>query len=308
MNDPEAPDMRFVFVHPEHRRRRHALVRGAALLAVCLWPAQSPADEFDSGLLWKIDNGSSTPSYILGTMHVEDPRVTQLPAPVQRAFEDSDSLTTEALLDLEQILAVGTELLILDGGTLEGLIGSELNSRVEAALRDRGFPAEIATVMKPWAVALLLSQPPPRSGMFLDRKLYQMARQNGKTVYGLESMSEQLTAFKNMSTDDQIELLKETLDNLDRIPGLIEDLIQAYLDRDLHRLAELADQQFAPSPAQEQLKLKLLNERNQTMVERMQPRLEEGNAFIAIGALHLAGSDGVLSRLDRRGFSVTRVY
>jgi uncharacterized protein YbaP (TraB family) len=44
------------------------------------------------------------------------------------------------------------------------------------------------------------------------------------------------------------------------------------------------------------------------MVERMEARLTEGGAFIAMGALHLYGSRGVPALLEQKGYRVTRIY
>lgn len=268
------------------------------------------ADEggFDRGLLWRIEGTASDPSFLFGTMHVEDPRITALPEPVMEAFEDSASLTTEALLDMEQLLMVGTELLLTDGSTLEDLVGPELFGKVAEAMRTRGLLPEIAVLLKPWAIAVLLSQPVSQGGMFLDRRLYEIAVASGKAVYGLESLSEQLKIFNAMSMEDQIELLSNTLSQVNAIPEMIEKLIQAYLDRDLAMLAGLAEEQFTQSGAHARLKKELLLDRNARMLERMQPRLSEGNAFIAIGALHLPGPAGVLSLLKQNGYTLTPVY
>lgn len=266
------------------------------------------SNRFDFGILWQIDDGYTAPSFLFGTMHVEDPRVTELPQPVMEAFNGSSSLTTEALLELEQILMVGPELLLVDGSDLQGLIGEDLYQQVLMALSTRGLPVQMASVLKPWAVALFLSQPQPQSGVFLDRKLYQLAQQSGKAVFGLETMGEQLAVFKTMDLQDQITLLEETLAQLNVIPEVIEQLTLAYLNRDLAALAKLANEQFTGSSVQQRLKRKLVIERNATMAHRMQGRLEEGNAFVAIGALHLTGPEGVLSHLQRMGYSVTRVY
>ncbi len=286
-------------------------IDGSALVPIVeplVIEAGATSDEFDRGLLWRIDSGTSSPSYLFGTMHVEDTRINELPAPVMDAFNNSNSLTTEALLDVEQLLLVGTELLLTDGTTLEELIGPDLFVQVTQALETRGLLPQIAALLKPWAVAVLLSQPRTQSGMFLDRRLYELAQQRGKSVFGLETLSEQLQIFNAMSIDDQIVLLEETLTQIDTIPEIIEKLTQAYLERDLAKLTELANQQFSQSRAHARLKQGLLFDRNKKMMERMQPRISEGNAFFAVGALHLPGPDGLLSLLQRQGYALSRIY
>ncbi len=43
------------------------------------------------------------------------------------------------------------------------------------------------------------------------------------------------------------------------------------------------------------------------MVERILPRLAEGNALIAVGALHLPDEAGVLRLLEQRGYTIARM-
>ena len=49
-------------------------------------------------------------------------------------------------------------------------------------------------------------------------------------------------------------------------------------------------------------------DRNSRMVERMRPMLDKGGAFIAIGALHLAGEEGVLALLEKQGYRLQSVF
>ena len=44
------------------------------------------------------------------------------------------------------------------------------------------------------------------------------------------------------------------------------------------------------------------------MAKRMQQRLKEGQAFIAVGALHLPGKEGILSLLEQQGYQVKALY
>ena len=68
-----------------------------------------------------------------------------------------------------------------------------------------------------------------------------------------------------------------------------EALIQAYVDRDLARLMAIVDEpKRQQSPAFTRMMDRLLTRRNDTMLKRMRARLDEGNAFIAVGAAHLS--------------------
>ena len=53
---------------------------------------------------------------------------------------------------------------------------------------------------------------------------------------------------------------------------------------------------------------RLLDIRNRLMVARMMPRLGEGNALVAVGALHLPGRRGILNLLAEEGYHIARVY
>ena len=86
-------------------------------------------------------------------------------------------------------------------------------------------------------------------------------------------------------------------------------MLDAYLDRDLGALVELQQQfMYAETDIDDRFMAALVDKRNQRMVQRMQGLLAEGNAFIAIGALHLPGEKGVLHLLEQQGYSVTPVY
>ena len=47
--------------------------------------------------------------------------------------------------------------------------------------------------------------------------------------------------------------------------------------------------------------------RNHVMAERAGPILDRGNAFIAVGALHLPGEQGLVALLTQAGYTVSAV-
>ncbi len=279
--------------------------------AAQIGPAKSPANQasrFEFGLLWRIASTDGPPSFLFGTMHVEDARVTDLPQPVQRAFAASASLTLEAVLDGPAMLSLAPALLLTDGQMLNGIVDADLYARVLAHTHQLGLPELVLARLKPWAVAVLLSQPEIKTGLFLDRKLQIEARQQQKPVYGLETLEEQLAIFNTLTRSEQIQLLEDALEQRELLPQLLEQLTRAYLRRDLKALSELSDRYDTGTAVGQTLKQRVIVERNAKMVERMLPRLSEGGGFIAVGALHLPGPQGVLQMLSDRGFDVTAVY
>jgi len=282
------------------------------LAACCLLLAAgaAAAERFDTGLLWRIERSGVTPSYLFGTMHSDAPDVVELAAPVQQAFEQAHAVTLEVTLDTQSLRVLSTALLIGDGGRLDVLVGADLYRRAVEAMAGHGIPDAMLARMKPWAVAVTLMTPPARGGLVLDHVLYQRALADGKPVHGLESVDEQLGLFDAMPLQEQIALLRETLDNLDQIQRMLDDVRQAWLQRDLARLVEInaatlrdSDPQFAASFNQ-----RVIVDRNHRMAERMESQLREGGYFIAVGALHLPGEQGLLQLLERRGYRLTRVY
>jgi uncharacterized protein YbaP (TraB family) len=272
--------------------------------------AAEAADAFDSGLLWRVERAGATPSYLFGTMHSDDPDVVKLPTPVQRAFDQAQSVTLEVVLDPQSLLTMTSALLMTDGNTLESLIGRRLYERTLEVMKARGIPEMLVANMKPWAVAVTLMTPPGNNGVVLDHVLYQGAVAAGKKVHGLETVAEQMGLFDGLSRKDQITLLEDTLDNLDTVAQMLDELQAAYLDRDLKRLMELNEAAMRDSDPllAETFNRKVIVERNYRMAERMQPRLREGQQFIAVGALHLAGKEGLLNLLVERGYRLSRVY
>ena len=189
----------------------------AVLLAIFLFfllaaMTQASTDR-DYGLLWEVSKADAEPVYLFGAIHSEDPAVLQLPELVQQAFESSQIVVLEMLLDMEAMLYSSTAMLMMDGRLLSELIGEPLFRQVATAIRTRGIQEPVLERMKPWAAAVTLSMPVQETGQVLDAALYQDALQQNKAVYGLETVQEQLNIFESLSEADQVALLKDAVEN-----------------------------------------------------------------------------------------------
>ncbi|MGH6636051.1 MAG: TraB/GumN family protein [Gammaproteobacteria bacterium] len=270
--------------------------------------ATQSALPYGKGLLWKVSRGGGKPSYLFGTMHVGDAEIVDLPSEVSTVLLASSRLILEAELNALDTMEFSKLMIYPDGGRLSDALGEELFERTVALLLRYGITRGSAATIKPWAAYLTLSMP-PANGVALDLVLAQRAAEQGMPVYGLESLKEQGEVLSTLPLSDQIALLKDTVCHYQAVQEDVQAMKKMYLQRDLAGLMAMADKyEIAESARYRRLLEALLWSRNKRMVERMQPYLDEGNSFIAIGALHLPDTKGVLALLEARGYRVVAVY
>jgi len=270
----------------------------------------SAAGDKNSGLLWEVNRPGAEPAYLFGTIHSEDPEVLQLAQPVQSAIDRSDTVVLEILLDTEAMMYSSVAMLMQDGRVLSEITGQPLFKQAALAIQTRGIPDVMLERMKPWAAAMVLSMPGSKTGQVLDMMLYQDALQQGKVVHGLETIEEQLNVFESLSETQQVTLLRDAVEHFSELDAMHAELLQAYKQRDLAGLMALSEASMEAGDRQlaEDFQQSLIVDRNYRMADRMQPYLQQGKAFIAVGALHLPGEEGLLNLLEQQGYTVRRLY
>jgi uncharacterized protein YbaP (TraB family) len=291
------------------------ILRHLSAVLLLLLPHAAAAETLrhGQGLLWQVVYEAKPVAHIFGTMHSSDPDVLALPAPVIEAFKAAPSLSLEIILDETAMQRIGAAMRLPKGQHLQDFVPPDLFSRAAAAAEPLGWQPIHLSRMKPWAVAMLISFPAEdrRKGarLPLDLWLMETARARHKPVYALETLSEQVQVFDAMPTQDQVAHLRAVAVPAAEKRRMMAALKEAYLRRDIESIM-LASREESPGEQALRTKIdrRLLDDRNRRMVERMLPRFDEGGAFIAIGAAHLPGENGVLALLERRGYSVARLY
>lgn len=262
------------------------------------------------GLLFELSREGEAPSYLFGTMHVADPRVLAAMDEVADSFSRADTLVLELVLDQEAAAASAAGMMLPPGRTLEDLLPKARYQRLLPLAADRGLTARQLNRMKPWALAVTLSLPLSDGGAVLDQLLYQEALAQRKTVRGLERVDEQLAVFDRMPMDLQLAMLRDVLNSAERMPQYWQALLDAYLSRDLVQLARLGERQMTDMSDQVAIwfEQRAIRDRNRLMLQRLLPLLQDGAAFVAVGALHLPGESGLLAGLQREGYRIRALW
>lgn len=276
-------------------------------------PLATPgATPFTRGLLFRIEQRGKPPSYVFGTLHSNDPRVTRIPSAVATAFEQARRLAPEILVSAVELPEFFAAAQFDDGRALADFFDPASLERLAAALGPR-VPPRVFAKLKPWAALLLLAQPHADDpAPTLDQALVDAARARGMRVLGLELLQEQVSSLDAIPMASQVALVRWTLDRRDSLAGDHERTIAAWLARDLQKLAALAHAPGRDDPALAvhfaALNKHLIAHRSLLMAHRLHLPLREGRVFVAVGALHLYGHEGMLALIKRQGYRVTRVY
>ena len=289
-----------------------------ALCSIAFSPAAAAeAMPYSNALLWKIEAPGRAPSYVFGTMHISDKRVTTLPKPVQEALGGVNDLSLE--LDFGSGFGdYETRLMHLPKKQkLSDILGDKLFAKVKKRLGADPAKNKNLERLKPWVVLLALGQRPlgPESPeaerrLPLDLKLASIALKHGIPVFGIETYTEQLNVFDKVPESDQVRMIREAVDASERdAKRELEQMIHLYVARDLAGLFSYAHKLDQGSIAdQAAFEKRMIDDRNRVMARRVENVLIDGGAFIAVGAAHLPGEKGLLNLLAKRGYKVEPVY
>lgn len=291
-----------------------ALAAPAAVDAVV---SQTAARPFDHGLLWRIERPDAAgqaqaPNHLYGTVHIDDPRATDFSASVRRALANSRVLLPELLPDAASARAFLAATRAERGQSLAALANADDFERIADRLgTHHGIPREATAQLKPWAAYVYLSQPARPMGEIVDAALIRLAQQQGLPVQPLETVAQQIAAMDAVPVASQLALLAALARDHDAAMAEIDQLVERYLAQDLAGLRRLQASAVRNDPALRQPMAdfieQVLHRRNEHMLATLRPQLETGGAFVAVGALHLTGEQGLLARLVRAGWRVRRV-
>lgn len=281
-------------------RFKSFLILGLLVLTTSL-SAQSKREK---SLLWKVEKQGYNTSYLFGTIHVKDERVFHFNDSLFSKLDEVDVLVTELDLSTESILAMVEGMKLPEGKTLQDVMKPKQYERL------RDFAEEHVALnfsqlekFKPFMVLMLTMQKeiPNNTSEAVDMYLYNYAVKIGKKTKALETLDEQLEALDALS----IEKIIKSIDEYESEKGIsYEDMILAYQNSDIQAMNELTKLEEAKN---EKFMKAIFDKRNKVMAKRIPLMMKESSTFFAIGAGHLAGTKGVLSKLENDGFKITPV-
>lgn len=274
--------------------------------------AAAPLEDADPAL-WVVRD-DDTIIYLFGTFHMLDAR-PWFNDEVRTAFDGSDELVLEARLPgnpMELQPLIQRYALAAEGvPSLSEHLTAEQYAALNGVVTSIGAPAGAFDRLEPWFVSISLPGIVAQTRLGLSPEhgpetvLSAAARERGIEIGELEGIEWQFRLFDGMPVEQQLALLRQSLDNVEQIGDQLQPMLGAWSSGDVDGLAATMTGSLTESP---ELYRMMFTDRNTTWTQWIQERMARpGTVFIAVGAGHLAGDDGVPAMLRARGLVAERV-
>jgi uncharacterized protein YbaP (TraB family) len=238
-------------------------------------------------------------------MHMGVEAETRLPQIVWDKLDRAKTFAMEADTSDPKLL----ETMIRKTGKLRDELGAEYWKKLEthvgadtAAQFDQLTPTGAAAMM-----ALKdLPKTSPMDGVLLGRA----TNQKKKIVYLEEGMLQATVLAKHMG----LRALKVMIETIAKGSEQTKEMLDAYLAGDPDGILKVTESQrvdalahgYTEAEYTEQMD-DILYKRNASWIDAIEKMHTEGDAFVAVGALHLIGPKSVLELLEKKGYKITRV-
>ncbi|MEI7595222.1 MAG: TraB/GumN family protein [Bacteroidota bacterium] len=258
----------------------------------------------NNSIFWEISgNGLKSPSYLYGTIHIQDKRVFSMDTIVMKKFNLCQAYAMELLIDKIDPVKM-REMIMLPGNKVITNFISKTDSVLlfDSYKANYGGNFALLNRMKPFFISsqLMQNEMPKDMPDALDMYFLKLAKKANKTTLGIEELSDQLGAIEKISIDEQVKMLMDAVKDTSKQENNFEDLLDAYLNSNLDEMLKLSNDTTLP----ENFNKAFLIDRNKKMAKNIAKYCTEQITFNAIGAAHLGGKEGVVELLRKKGYTV----
>jgi len=283
---------------------------------------------FARGIYWRAQKGK-TRITIFGTYHVPDRATARFMRRIRPAILKADVVFLEAVRSdfakLKKKIADRPQLLELRPGqpSLPEALSQQEWARLAAAMERNGIEPFVGARMAPWAISGVLDTSPcirksvRQAGVRgLDWTIMETAEKRGIPTRDLEPYDTIFRIFNGLGFRDQLAMLRIELVNARFARDSFTTLRKQYLTQNIRQIWELSRLQAYRAGTQSRARIDgmfakyeevMLSRRNRAWVRRLLRQARGKNVFVAVGALHLSGRQGVLNLLAGQGYIVTRL-
>lgn len=260
----------------------------------------------DNTLLWQISgNGLQKPSYLFGTFHLMCKDDVQFSDQLKTAVANASTVYMELDMDDPALMLSGMMMMTMKGGKkLTDFYSQEEYRKIEIFFKDSlSAPLSFLQTMKPFMLVALLypKMMPCKTVSGVEEELMKLAKAQKKEIKGLETMELQAAVFDSIPYEEQAKDLLKSIDSMELNRKNFDTMMRVYKSQRLSAIEALFNKSELGIQNHEDI---LLTKRNLNWVEQLGTVLKKENVFIAVGAGHLVGKNGLITLLRKKGYKV----
>lgn len=249
--------------------------------------------------------------YLAGSFHMLRSSDYPLPDEFSTAYKESRKLVFEVPLDKESSMANLLGFAIYsDGTTLKDHITKEAYNQAESFCKERNYPIKQFEFFRPSFFIMTLTVlemarigADPQKG--IDYFFKDKAVQDGKKTGSLETIDEQIKLLASIDESMGSDQILESIGELKQIETMLEESLAVWKKGDESGMEKLYINEMKKYP---QLYKSLIVDRNNKWLTNVTGYLNgPENTMVIVGAAHLAGPDGLVNLLRKKGYKVTRL-
>jgi len=280
---------------------RISVIFGLILIVVNPILSQTPKEK---SLLWEITgNELEKSSYLFGTIHLMCSKDFKMPESVKEAVEKADKLALELDMDDPQMGAKMQQVSINPGReNIKDKLSAE-DSKVVDEFFKSNYGQGIAQVgvLKPFVLSSMVIMKTASCDIVqYEMEFVKLAQQQEKELIGLESIEFQVGLFDDLDYQLQLDALVESIKDNSETEEMLNAMMEAYFSKDIVKIGEIMDEHEEAEGFNE----KLLDERNENWIPKIEKNSKSESVFYAVGAGHLPGENGVIAMLRDKGYTV----
>lgn len=283
--------------------------------------ARSAELENSRAIFWLIEKEGLEPSYLLGTVHLTDPRLKRLPPAAEIALGRARRVAVETYFetgeDASSVLeAMGADLISSRFHRLSDHLSQAELDKLLLLTKEAKLTRDEIDRLNPWVAEMLLqgqsceAKRIEQGELVLDAWIAGRAVAGGIALEKLETVAEQFEVMAAIPYEQQIAMLRYALTHDDKsADNEMETMIGLYLRRQVPA-ADALTRMRAPDGAIAEAYLaafweNIISRRNERFIANARPLIDKGRVFIAVGAAHLPGERGMVAKLREAGYRVT---
>lgn len=280
----------------------------APLLALALALASCDSSPLPATpAIWHVTSNTGQEGWLFGTIHAAPKPVAWRSQALDEALSRSGVVVVE-VANIADDAAVSQAFATLSRTPslppVEQRVAAKHRGRLMTMIADRRLKPSDLRDVETWAIALTLARPAKGSDAAngIDRAV--LAAASGKPVVELEGATGQLSIFDRLPEAEQRDLLNFVLSD---VAALDDDasLLDIWRKGDMKPIEAETRSGMLADP---ELREALFTGRNRKWIPQIERDIRDGRRpFVAVGAAHMVGHDGLVVMLQRAGYTVTRL-